>query len=180
MVILENPGEAQSIEDRHFGGKTGRALADAAWNQSAAALERKTPSRLGAGRGVSHDPLMRHLADDVFGCALGEVLDRAVITNVVRCSTPRPFGEYRSEVRLAIGTECVRRHLVPEIAYWKPRFIVACGKPVKELLVELRRQGLVALEFFEAHHPSAPGQSIGQRKSQFAAIGEEIRRATPS
>ena len=123
---------------------------------------------------------MKHLADDVFGCALGDVLDRTVITNIVRCSTPRPFGEYRSEVRLAIGAECVRRHLIPEIAYWKPRFIVACGTAVKELLLEMRRDGLVDLEFFETHHPSALGQSIGERKSQFVAIGEEIRKATSS
>jgi hypothetical protein len=180
MVILENPGEAQSIEDRRYGGKTGRALADAAWNQSAAVLERTAAPRWGGGRGASHDPLMRHLAEDVFGCPLNEVLDRAVITNVVRCSTPRAFGEYRPGVRLAIGTECVRRHLIPEIAYWQPRFIVACGEPVKELLLELRRQGVVVLEFFEAHHPSALGQAIGQRKNQFAAIGEQIRKATPS
>jgi hypothetical protein len=179
-VILENPGEAQSSEDRHFGGKTGRALADAAWNQTAAVLERKPAPRVGAGRGVSSDPLMKHLAEDVFGCPLSEVLDRAVITNVVRCSTPRPFGEYRSEVRLAIGSECVRRHLIPEIAFWQPRFIVACGNPVKELLLELKRQGIVDLEFFETHHPSALGQLVAQRKSQFAAIGAEIRKATSS
>jgi len=178
MVILSNPGEAQQIEDEHYAGRVGSDLADAAWTFSEAVLERRVAPRMGAGRSPTHDTLMKHLAADVFGCGLNEVLDRTLITNAVRCSTPQNFGEYSSETRSRIGRECARRHLIPEVEYWQPRFIVACGVPVRELLWDLRQQGTVVFRFFETHHPSALGQFIGKRKKQFAAIGEEVRRAT--
>ena len=172
MVILSNPGTPQEVEDEHYAGKVGGDLADSAWAFTEAVLERKVAPHMGAGRSATHDTLMKHLTVDVFGCEIGKVPDRTVITNAVRCSTPENFGKYPPEVRSTIGRECAGRHLVAEVAYWQPRFIVACGAPVKELLQDLRRQGIVSFAFFTTHHPSALGNFIGERKRQFMAVGE--------
>ncbi len=174
MVVLANPGAPQEIEDKHYAVPP-ETVAEAAWAFTEAVLERQVRPRLGAGRSATHDALMRHLAVDVFECPVGEVLDRVVVTNAVRCSTPRNFGEYAPEVRLEIAETCVTRHLLGEIAYWQPKMIVACGKPAREVLVEFRTRGLITVPIVETHHPSALGRFIGERKEQFRAIGEELR-----
>jgi len=174
MVVLANPGTPQEIEDQHYAVPS-ESVADAAWIFTEAVLERQVRPRLGAGRSATHDTLMRHLAVDVFECPVGEVLDRVVVTNAVRCSTPRNFGEYSPEVRMQISEVCVSRHLLDEIAYWKPKTIVACGRPAREALADVRRRGLITVPCVETHHPSALGRFIAERKAQFRAIGDRLR-----
>ncbi|MDG2303961.1 MAG: hypothetical protein P8R42_04770 [Candidatus Binatia bacterium] len=110
-------------------------------------------------------------------CEPGEVLDRVVITNAVRCTTPRNFGEYGPEVRSEIGAECVKRHLVAEIDYRKPKLIVAAGKPVREMFTDLVSRGLLDVDFVTTRHPHALGRFIRERKDQF---GEMLRTGTAS
>lgn len=144
MVVLANPGAPQEIEDKDY-ALSPESVADAAWAFAEAMLERQVRQRLGVGRSATHDALMRHLAVDVFECPIGEVLDRVVATNAVRCSTPRNFGEYPPHVRMEIAETCVARHLLGEISNWKPRMIVACGKPE---VIALVRQGCLTLPTF--------------------------------
>lgn len=179
MVVLANPGAPQEIEDEQYAVPS-ETVAAAAWTFTEAVLERQVRPSMGAGRSATHDVLMRHLAGDVFECPVGEVLDRVVVTNAVRCSTPRNFGEYPPEVRTRISTTCVSRHLLGEISYWRPSMIVACGKPAREALTDFQQRGLVTVPCVETHHPSALGRFIAQRKAQFRAIGERLRAARES
>lgn len=175
MVVLANPRTPQEVEDRHYSMSPER-VAGAAWAFTEAVLERQVRQRLAARRSATHDVLMRHLAADVFGCPVGEVLDRVVVTNAVRCSTPRKFGDYPPDVRLAVAEVCVTRHLLGEIADWQPKLIVACGKPAREVLEEFRRRGFIGIPLVETRHPSALGSFIAERKEQFRAIRDVLRR----
>jgi hypothetical protein len=175
MVVLANPGKPLEIEDEHYAVNEASTVANAAWAFTEAVLERQVSPRLGARRSATHDVLMRHLADDVFGCPMGDVLDRVVVTNAVRCSTPRNFSEYLPDLQLVVGTACVTNHLVGEVQYWRPKLVVGCGKPVREIFTHLQQRGVISVDFVEAHHPIALGRSIAERKEQFKLIGEMLR-----
>ncbi len=179
MIVLANPGAPQEIEDKHYAVPP-ENVAEAAWAFTEAVLERQVRPLPGTGRSATHDALMRHLAADVFECPVGEVLDRVVVTNAVRCSTPRNFGEYSPEVRMQISEVCVSRHLLGEIAHWRPRMIAACGKPAREALTDFQQRGLITVPCVETHHPSALGRFIAERKAQFRAIGERVRAGRDS
>ena len=180
MVVLANPGTPQEVEDEHYGGKTAADVAAASWRFTEAVLERRARPRLGAGRSVTHDVLMRHLAEDVFDCAIDQVLDRVVVTNAVKCSTPENLGAYPADLRLEISRRCTAMHLEPEVAYWRPPLVVACGRATREVLATCGIFSQLSIEIIETHHPSALGRYIAERKEQFRAIGARLRRHTAS
>lgn len=178
MVILANPGTPQDVEDQHYGGEDTAEVAAASWRFTEAVLERRARPRMGAGRSVTHDVLMRHLAEDVFDCAIDQVLDRAVVTNAVKCSTPGNFGSYPTDLRLEIGRRCAAMHLEPEVAYWRPRVVIACGRATREVLATCDVFSRLSIEIIETHHPSALGRFIAERKEQFQAVGTRLRSHT--
>ena len=175
MVILDNPGTPQEIEDTHYQDKSESELADVAWQFTEAVLEYNTskPNRMGAGTSPTHRNLMRHLAEHVFDCPKEEVLDKVVVTNQVRCSTESNFGKVNKEIRLKIGKTCVKKHLLIEIDYWKPKIIVVCGTPARETLDELREIGLLNFNYEKTYHPSLHFQDK-IRKEQFIEIGKKL------
>ena len=188
MVILANPGKPQEgVEDQHYLGKSGKELASAAWSFTEAVCERlHSPSfsRLGATRSATHDNLMKHLAYDVFQCQINQVLDYAVITNIVKCSTFNQnakseqynFSKLDDDIQDKISTECIKRHLIKEIDYWKPRKTLVCGKPANRIFQTLKSEGCLELHIdFQTHHPSAMGKFIEERKQEFLKIGNIIR-----
>lgn len=170
MVVLANPGEPDPAEDAAYAARDATSLADAAWTFTGAIVERTVPVR-----SVTLRVLVRHLAEDVLQCSPAEVLDHVVITNVVRCSTPRKFGSYGKVVQREIGSRCASRHLLREIDHWRPRLVVACGKPAHTILGDLRRRGTLDVELAHTLHPSALGDYIEERREQFRAIGERFR-----
>ena len=187
MLILANPGMPQDIEDAHYRGKSGEDLANIAWDFTEAVCERLySPSspRLGAARSATHDNLMKHLAFDVFKCQINQVLDNTVVTNIVRCNTFNPnvskdhfnFSNIDEEMQDQISAECVKRHLVGEIDYWKPKKIAVLGKPARRIIRYLRSIGAIDIKIdFETHHPSAVGNNIKERKEDFIKFGTTIR-----
>ena len=174
MVILDNPGTPQEIEDTHYQDKSESELADVAWQFTEAVLEYNTskPNRMGAGASHTHSSLMKNLAEDVFGCPKEKVLDKVVVTNHVRCSTEIDFGNIKK--RLKIGTTCVEKHLLDEIDYWKPKIIVVCGNPAKETFDDLESKNLINFSYIAVRHPSARFKYIKERKEQFIEIGKKI------
>ena len=175
MVILDNPGTPQEIEDTHYQGKSESELADVAWQFTEAVLEYNTskPNRMGAGTSPTHRNLMRHLAEHVFDCPKEEVLDKVVVTNHVRCSTEVNFSDITD--KLDIGTTCVEKHLIDEINYWKPKMIVVCGTPAKETLDDLKNKNKIRFTYKEVRHPTARGKYIKERIEQFIEIGKKIK-----
>ena len=177
MVILDNPGTPQEIEDTHYQDKSESELADVAWQFTEAVLEYNTskPNRMGAGRSHTHVILRKNLAKYVFRCSEEEVLDKVVVTNHVRCSTEIDFGKIEDkEIRIKIGTTCVKKHLLDEIDYWKPKIIVVCGKPARETFAKLISIGRINFEYETVPHPTAWGIHKDKRIERFIEIGKKL------
>ena len=103
-------------------------------------------------------------------------MDKVVVTNHVRCSTKVNFSEITDkDIRLDIGTTCVKKHLLIEIDYWKPIITVVCGKPARETFAELKSEGLINFEYETVPHPTAWGKHEDKRKERFIEIGKKIK-----
>jgi hypothetical protein len=132
MVIMANPGKPQESEDEVYRDRPdARDVADAAWGLTARILE--------GDAHFSHtlDKVLEEVAF-LLDCAPREVLDHCVMTNHVRCSTPRPYSSYQSglerDQRRATSRECIERHLRREIAYWQPEKIAVFSSTAREAL----------------------------------------------
>ncbi len=137
MWILINPGNPQKeLEHNFYSGKAGAELADAAWAFTERVLEGKEANSL----------TLRTTYQDITRVRFGDgddpkkALDRCMVTNVVRCSTPPAWGEAfkglkgETAVRRQVVDTCFENHLRREIEYWKPKTIIAVGEPVGEVL----------------------------------------------
>lgn len=168
MVVMANPGQPLPSEDDDYRVRPDpRDVADAAWQLTARILE---------GKAHFSSTLDRVLEEAAFllDCAPDEVLDQCVMTNHVRCSTPRPFSSYQSgaerEQRRETSQRCIERHLRDEIAYWRPHRIAVFSSTAREAL---DRAGI---EYDgEISHPTAMGANLN-RDVRRAKLTELKRR----
>lgn len=153
MVVMANPGQPVAGEDEDYRARPDpRDVADAAWQLTARILE-----------GEAHfSPTLDKVLEEaafLLDCAPHEVLDRCVMTNHVRCSTPRPYSSYQSglerEQRRETSQRCIERHLRREIEYWRPHRIAVFSSTAREAL---DRAG-IAYDG-EISHPTAMGANL--------------------
>ncbi|MBU06020.1 MAG: hypothetical protein CL877_08760 [Dehalococcoidales bacterium] len=158
MIVATNPGSPQEREDGQYRGKSGEALADAAWQFTAATLEGNTA--------FSHTlaPLLAE-ASFLLDCPESEVLDQCVFTNHVRCSTPQSFSAYNKgedlHQRKQISQICITRHLVREIEYWSPDRVAVFSATARDAM----RTAGVDFHGYIAH-PTALGKNRNREYRQ--------------
>ncbi len=158
MIVATNPGSPQEREDRQYRGKLGEALADAAWQFTAATLEGNTAFSL------TLDPLLAE-ASFLLDCPESEVLDQCVFTNHVRCSTPQSFSAYnKGEIlrqRNQISQNCITKHLVREIEYWSPDRVAVFSATARDAMrtAGVNFHGYIA-------HPTALGKNRNREYRQ--------------
>ena len=68
----------------------------------------------------------------------------------------------------------MKKHLLDEIDYWKPKIIVVCGKPARETFSELKSMGLINFEYETVPHPTAWGKHKDKRIERFIEIGKKL------
>lgn len=150
MIVMANPGRPEASEDDVYRIRpTPQEVADAAWNFTAEILE---------GRAHFNTTLARVITEAAFllSCDASAALDHCVVTNHVKCSTPESFSSYskgsKLEQRRETSQRCVKRHLVPEIAYWRPSKIAVFSITARDALdrAGIRYDGAIS-------HPAALG-----------------------
>ena len=136
MWILTNPGNPQKGgESKFYGGKEGAELADEAWAFTERVLE---------GKEGKSDTLSETITDaaKVLNCDDPlEALDRCMVTNIARCSTPPKWGDAfngkgGTAARRQVIVTCFEKHLRREIDYWRPKAIVAGSATSRDALCD--------------------------------------------
>ena len=135
MVIAQNPGRPMHIQLEGYAGLTAEQAAERHF-------EFVEKCFLGVEGKPFHYRLLAWLCD-LLGEPPGEVFNRVVYTNLVKCSTP----ENKMPKRPLIAT-CYAQHLQREIDLWRPAAIVGLGYATCEAL---RRLGI---QIHELPHPS--------------------------
>jgi len=88
-----------------------------------------------------------------------EVFDHTIYSNIVKCTTPGNETPNRS-----MALTCANRHLVREIAFWKPEVTVGLGVPACRYLSDI---GVA--------HESLPHPSNRESREYNAAAVERLR-----
>jgi len=165
MIILANPGPPNADEDRVYRARPdASAIASAAWTFTAEILEGRAHFSLTLDKVIEE-------AAFLLDCDPLRVLEQCVVTNHVKCSTPKPFSEYRKGAELAqrrrVSSTCVERFLRREIAYWKPRKVVAFSANARDAL---DRAGIPYDG--EISHPTARGDNLNRevRRAKLTAL----------
>jgi hypothetical protein len=169
MIVMANPGQpAPSEDDVYRVQETDSEVADAAWQFTERILE---------GDALFNLTLDKVIAEAAFvlDCAPKEVLDQCVITNHVRCSTPRPYSSYQKgterDLRRATSATCIERHLAPEIAYWQPEKIAVFSGAAREAF------DIVGVPYdAEISHPAAMGANLNRdvRRAKLVALKAQL------
>jgi hypothetical protein len=183
MWILINPGSPlPTIEHNLYSEKEGAKLADAAWALTERVLE---------GKEAASPTLSETLTDaaTVLKCEPLEVLDRCMVTNIVRCSTPVGWGSAFEGLSGVIATKrqiirtCYQKHLMREIGYWKPRAIVAGSATSRDALCDTglewkcRACGVMSPRFWDRSGRSFVCRACRQPTCDWGFIAHPTARA---
>ena len=165
MIVLTNPGGPDATEDEIYRARLDpQDVANEAWTFTAQILE---------GRAHFNHTLDKVLEEAAFllGCEPLRVLDQCVVTNHIKCSTPKAISEYRRAPELAqrraTSAACVERLLRREIAYWKPDKLAVFSAIAREALDRAR----IPYDG-EISHPTARGANLNQdiRRAKLVAL----------
>ena len=168
MIVVTNPGDPQPREDKVYKATDPSHLATAAWHFTKATLD---------GRTDHSRTLSQVLCEAAFllDCKPLQVLDVCVITNHVKCSTPKAFSKYckgeELQRRREVSARCVAKHLVDEIEYWRPERIAVFSATARDAL----QSAGVAIDGYIAH-PTARGKNMNRdyRDDQLRRLKAEL------
>ncbi len=150
LAVCKNPGHLLPDEALVYQGLPGIEIARVHINYARSTFKGHNDHLANARRSTTfHKNLVRYLA--YFLDVPPEQVFRSVAyTNLVKCSS---HGE-RDPLQPKTMTECFSRHFVREIAYFKPKVLLAFGREVERFLVEAKSRRLHSLPVVYVKHPS--------------------------
>jgi len=148
--VCKNPGHLLPGEAEEYKNLSGAELARIHMDFARRTFQGENDLTSEARRStIFHKNLLRYVAHFLSIPQAG-VFSRIAYTNLVKCSTR---GE-RDPLQPKTMRECLRKHFVREIAYFRPKVLIAFGREVEDSLVGARIQRLHDLPVIYVKHPS--------------------------
>jgi hypothetical protein len=150
LAVCKNPGHLLPDEALLYQGRSGTEIAQIHINFARSTFKGDNDLSAEARRSTTfHKNLIRYLSF-FLNVPPEQVFRHVAYTNLVKCSS---HGE-RDSLKSKTMTECFSRHFVREIAYFKPKAILAFGRETERFLVEARSRQFHALPVIYVKHPS--------------------------
>lgn len=166
LAVGKNPGHPLTWETLLYLDRTGEEIAEIQANIARNAFAGALDSCTNVQRSMTfHKNLLRYLSY-FLDVSPNEVFENVAFTNLVKCSTP---GE-QDVLKRKTMNECFSRHFLREIAFFKPKVLIAFGREVEKFLLDAKSRSLHDLQVVYIKHPS-----YHYRRDQEAQILQDIK-----
>lgn len=150
LVVGKNPGHPLPEESSLYEGRSAAEIAAIHLAFAGGVFKGEHDTSMEARRSTRfHKNLRRYLAF-FLDCPESDVFRRAAYTNLVKCSSP---GE-QDRLNLKTMNECFARHFIRELAFFRPRLLLALGREVENFLRKASASGLHGFPVVYIKHPS--------------------------
>jgi len=150
LAVCKNPGHLLPNEAELYMGTPDEKLATVHMQYSGVTFKGGNDLSSTARRSTTfHKNLLRYTSL-ILDVPISEVFGHIAYTNLVKCSGV----EERDPLNPSTMTECFRQHFSREIAYFRPKVLLAFGREVERFLVRAQNSGLHRLPVVYMKHPS--------------------------
>ncbi|TAL53837.1 uracil-DNA glycosylase family protein [Pandoraea sp.] len=150
LAVCKNPGHTLPDEKQLYRGLNGFEIASAHMEYAEETFRREHDINAQARRSTRfHKNLVRYLSY-FLDVPEENVFERAVYTNLVKCSTP----DERARLDPRAMSKCFESHFARELDFFKPRVLLACGREVERFLNSEKTRCVHRLPVIYVKHPS--------------------------
>ena len=170
LAVCKNPGHPLSGEVELYRNRSGIEIATEHIEHARSSFKGDNDFLPNARRSTTFHKNLRRYLSYFLDVPLEDVFGHFAYTNLVKCSS---VGE-RDRLNSKTIEQCFSLHFVREIAFFKPKVLLACGREIENFLVTASNRGLHSLPVVYVKHPSY----FYKRENERETLGEikaEIR-----